>query len=144
MTDCQFCQLANGQQAVPGGAIYEDAHVFACHYHDADPMYLGYLLLLSKRHAAGYAELIDDEALGMGLAATRLSRALKATVGAERVYVYAFGEAVAHLHCFVIARYPNTPPEYLRLGLRNWPDAPSGSADQVATLAARLRAQAAV
>jgi diadenosine tetraphosphate (Ap4A) HIT family hydrolase len=141
MHDCEFCRRASGRQPTLGGAIYEDAHVFACHYDDGDPMYLGYLLLAPKRHAAGFAELTDDEARAIGLAATRLSRALKTTMDAERVYVYAFGEAVDHLHVFVVARYPNTPAEYVRLGLRAWPNAPAGGPAEVAALVARLRAQ---
>jgi histidine triad (HIT) family protein len=142
MYDCEFCRRASGQKLSPGGAIYQDEHVFACHYDDGDPMYLGYLLLVPKQHASGYAELTDDEARAIGLAAARLSRALKATVGAERVYVYSFGEAVSHLHIFVVARYPNTPPEYVRLGLRDWPEAPTGDAAALAALATRLRALA--
>jgi len=140
MSECEFCRRASGQHAAPGGAVYEDEHVFACHYDDGDPMYLGCLLLLPRRHVPGYPELDDDEARAIGLAAARLGRALKATTGAERVYVYAFGEAVPHLHVFVIARYPGTPPEYVRLGLRGWPDAPAGGPAEVAALAARLRA----
>lgn len=138
MTDCPFCQLfTQGQQG--GVWLYEDDLLYAAHYETGEATtYLGYLVFGTKRHAT-VADLTEDEARSVGLLATRLSRALREVVHAEKVYVYSFGEAHQHLHVFVVARYPHTPPEYLRLRLQEWPDAPRADAEQIAALCAKLR-----
>jgi hypothetical protein len=38
-----------------------------------------------------------------------------------------------------VARYPGAPPEFLRLRVLEWPDAPRGNGDEVAALCGRLR-----
>jgi len=139
MASCLFCDRLRSPTAIPGGAIYEDDLVHASHYMDEETEYLGYLLIQTKRHAAGVAELTDEEAQAVGLTATRLARALKAVVGAEKVYTYVFGEKVPHFHCLVVARYRGVPEEYWRLNLGDWPEAPRGNAEAVAELARRLR-----
>lgn len=138
MSDCPFCQLFN-QGRQDGAQLYEDDLLYAAHYEAGEATtYLGYLVFGTKRHAT-IADLTDDEARGVGLLAARLSRALRDVVHAEKVYVYTFGEAYQHLHCFAVARYPHTPPEYLRLRLLDWPDAPRADAEQIAVLCAQLR-----
>lgn len=139
MPSCRFCERLQDPSAIPGGPIYEDDLVHASHFMDDETEYLGYLFIQTKRHAAGLAELTDEEARDVGLTATRLARALKAVVGAEKVYSYVFGEKVAHFHCLVVARYRGVPEAYWRLNLGAWPEAPRGNAEAVAELARRLR-----
>ena len=139
MPSCRFCERLEDPSAIPGGPIYEDDLVHASHYMDDETEYLGYLVVQTKRHAAGLAELTDEEAQDVGLTATRLARALKAVVGAEKVYSYVFGEKVPHFHCLVVARYRDVPEEYWRLKLGDWPEAPRGNAEAVAELARRIR-----
>jgi diadenosine tetraphosphate (Ap4A) HIT family hydrolase len=76
----------------------------------------------------------------MGLLITRLSNALKACTGAEKVYTVFYGEVIPHLHVHLTARYPDTPAEYLRWKIEDWPGAPRGNADEIAALCRRLRA----
>ena len=140
MTGCMFCERLADPAGIPGGAIYEDAHLHASHYFETAPAYLGRVLVQTKRHAAGLAELTDDEGRAFGLLSARIARALKASAGAGKVYAYCFGEAVPHFHAFLVARYPGVPKEYWRLNLLDWPSAPRGNADAVADLAGRLRA----
>jgi diadenosine tetraphosphate (Ap4A) HIT family hydrolase len=143
MTDCPFCAVVSGQAPVLGGVICEDNLILARHNDDGDaPYYLGSIIVQTKRHnEGGVAEISDEEAQAAGLLVTRVGRALKACLGAEKVYAYTFGEAFPHLHTFVVARYRDTPPAYWRLGVADWPDAPRGGADEIATLAGRLRAE---
>ena len=95
--ECLFCQIQHGLVPVIGGPIYEDELVSATHYaYDQLPVYLGYLVVQTKRHAATFADLTDCEARAVGLLITRLARALKECTGAERCYVVFFGEAVPH------------------------------------------------
>ncbi len=138
--DCLFCQIPAGQVAVPGGMIYEDDLVCACHYSQSGTLeYLGYVVAQPKRHARTFAELTDDEARAMGLLIARVARALGDCCGAERAYVEFYGEVTPHLHVFLTARYPGVPSEYWRANLGKWPDAPMGGPEEIAALSARLR-----
>jgi len=118
--DCFICRKHRGDVAMPGGPVYEDDLLYAGHAApppgDAEA-YLGSLLVEPKRHVKGLAELTDKEAQRMGLALARLSRALTATEGAEHVYLFVLGHAVAHLHLWVVPRYP---APILRQGERTW------------------------
>jgi diadenosine tetraphosphate (Ap4A) HIT family hydrolase len=63
--------------ADPGGPIYEDELVYAHHAHfDDGPIYLGNLVVETKRHTLDYADLTRAEAQAIGLLIARLSCAL--------------------------------------------------------------------
>jgi len=141
IVECLFCQIQQNLVHVIGGPIYEDELVLATHYsYDQLPVYLGYLVVQTKRHASTFADLTDCEACSVGLLITRLARALKECAGAERCYVVFFGEAVPHLHVLITARYPDTPQEYWRSNIHAWPGAPKGRAAEIVALCDRLRA----
>jgi len=138
--NCLFCDQAADPSQVPGGAIYEDGLLYATHAYDGEePIYLGNLRIVTKRHVPTLADLTDDEARALGLLAARLGRALVACVGAERIYAHTFSEAIHHLHVYVTARYPGVPEAYWRWAVTDRPDAPRGGAAEVAALSERLR-----
>lgn len=142
MEGCFFCDVQQGRTLTIGGPIYEDSLVYAHHWGDsseAGPHYLGHILLETKRHTPDFAALTPAEAQAVGLLITRLSGALKACTGAEKVYAVFYGEVTPHLHVHLTARYPDTPPEYLRWNIEDWPGAPVGGADEAANLCQRLR-----
>ena len=141
--DCLVCRKHRGEIACPGGAIYEDDRVFAGHTFIPDGQastYLGSLVVEPKRHVPGLADLTDGEAQAIGLLVARLSRALKGVEGAEHVYLFVLGHQVAHLHVFVVPRYPGTPREYWGMRVDEWPGAPRGGLADIAALCERLRA----
>jgi histidine triad (HIT) family protein len=141
--DCFVCRKHRGEIVIPGGAIYEDALVYAGHVQIREEKavaYLGHLMVEPKRHAPGLADLTDTEAQALGLLVAHLSRALKASEGAEHVYAFVLGDHVAHLHIHLVPRYPGTPREYWGVRVDEWPDASRGGADKVGRLCARLRA----
>ena len=141
MDGCPFCATYELLPFTFGGTVYEDDLVSAHHsFQNKEPTYLGQLLLRTKRHVPGLAELTEDEGRAIGLAVARLSKALKICTGAEKVYAEAYYEVVPHLHLFLTTRYPGTPPEYWRWKIGEWPDAPKGGADEVTALCNRLRA----
>ena len=140
MQNCQFCDAQRGQPPAVGGAIYEDELVYAYHWTDEGTSYLGYLALITKRHAPDFADLTPAEAQAVGRLITRLSSALKVCTGAEKVYAEFYGEVTPHLHVLLTARYPNLPEKYWRWNVGGWPDAPRGDTDAVAELCQRLRA----
>jgi histidine triad (HIT) family protein len=137
---CFICQKHRGAIALPGGALYEDHLVYAGHVRaDQRPVYLGHLMAELKRHAPGLAEQMNEEAQALGLLVARLSRALKASEGAEHVYLFVFGDQVPHLHLHLFPRYPETPQAYWGLRIADWPDAPRSEAAEVAAVCERLR-----
>jgi diadenosine tetraphosphate (Ap4A) HIT family hydrolase len=141
-TDCFICRKHRGQVLVPGGAIYEDDLVYAGHAQIREGQtvaYLGYLMVEPKRHTPGLTDLTDIEAQSLGLLVARVSRALKASEGAEHVYAFVLGDLVPHLHIHVVPRYPNAPREYWGVHVDEWPNAPHGGLQEIADLCARLR-----
>lgn len=142
MDGCLFCDIHRGMIPAVGGPIYEDDLVYAHHYHfhaEEESTYLGHLMLETKRHAPGFADLTPAEARAVGLLITRLSGALKAAAGAEKVYAVFYGEVIPHLHVHLTARYPDTPAAYLRWNIEDWPDTPRGGVDEIVALCSRLR-----
>lgn len=73
----------------------------------------GFAHLESRRHIPDVTELAGPEAATLGPALARSTRALRDAAGAERTYVYVFGERVPHLH-FNLA--PHRPGDGLRGG----------------------------
>lgn len=140
MSSCLFCDVLSGHPPVVGGPVYEDDLVYAYHWDDEGSGYLGHLVLITRRHTPDFAALTPTEAQAVGLLIARLSSALKARTGAEKVYTVFYGEATPHLHVHLTARYRDAPPEYLRWRAEHWPDAPHGDAEAIAALCDGLRA----
>lgn len=142
--DCFICRKHRGEIAIPGGAIFDNDLFYASHAsipETESKTYLGAILLEPKRHAAGLAELTDQEAQLLGPLIARLSRALKSSEGAEHIYLFVFGHHVDHLHIWLMPRYPGTPREYWGTKVDEWPEAPRGGTEAVAELSQRLRDQ---
>jgi len=142
LLECLVCRKHRGEFTVPGGAIYEDDRVYAGHAQIREGQttaYLGYLMAEPKRHTPGLADLTDADAQALGLLVARLSRALKATEGAEHVYAFVLGDLVGHVHVHVVPRYPGAPREYWGPRVDDWPDAPRGGPQEMEEVCARLR-----
>ena len=142
MYDCLICRKHRGEVDAPGGLLYEDDLIAASHSLIMDgetESYLGILFIEPKRHIPGVADLNDEEAKRAGLLVSRLGRALKATEGAEHVYLFVLGHHVPHLHIWLVPRYPGTPREYWGLRVDEWPDAPKGGLGEIEELCDRIR-----
>lgn len=127
---------------MPGGAIYEDDLVYASHAQIREgqsTVYLGYLIVETRRHVPGLFDLKDDEAKALGLLIARLSRALKASEKVEHVYTFVLGDEVPHVHIHVVPRYSGAPRKYWGFHVDEWPDAPHGGPEEIAALSAVLR-----
>lgn len=92
-----------------------------------------------KRHVPSLAQLTPEEARQIGLYVSLTAKALQQVCGVEHVYSFVLGDRVPHLHIHVIGRYPGAPPEFRGIKVDEWPDAPHGSIEEIAGLAARLR-----
>jgi len=139
--DCFICRKHRGEIAIPGGAIYEDALLYTGHVatEEGKAAYLGYIMVETKRHAPGLAELTDVESQAVGLLIARLSRALKDSEKAEHIYAFVIGDGVPHFHMHVIPRYPGAPREYWGMHVDEWPGAPHGGPQEIGALCTRLR-----
>ena len=140
MEKCYFCDRLTIRKEWENNLIYEDDLVLVTHQTVAEGLsYLGSVLIQTKRHTEdGLAELTDAEGQCIGLLVAQISRALKDLVGAAWTYTYSFTEAFRHVHQFVIARYSNMPPEYVRLRINEWKEAPRGPPDQITHLSRQL------
>lgn len=108
MDTCFTCEVNAGRTATPGGTIYADDLWIADHGIPA--LVRGYVVLKPKRHFRDLADLTGEEAAAFGIAAQRVTAAMRSALRPERVYVCAFVEAVPHLHFHLLPRYANMPP----------------------------------
>lgn len=137
---CLFCERLRSPGRLRACRVYEDGQFFVAHQlEEVRPTYLGALLLQTRRHALSLGALTEEEARGLGPVVSRVSRALEEVTGASWTYCFAFTEGYRHVHLVLVARYPGVPPEYVRLAITDWPDAPRGGPREVAELSGRLR-----
>lgn len=101
---CLICQKHNGQEPIPpGGYIHEDEHWMVCH---ADVKWgpLGTLFIESKRHFLDFAEFNDEEQASYGRLASKIYKALRQLLNAERVYQLSMVEGSPHFHVWFVPR----------------------------------------
>lgn len=139
--ECLICV----KHATPAAVdrVWEDDLVWAGHMPGETTVYRGWLLVETRRHAAGFEDLTDEESAAVGVLISRAARVLRAVTAAEHVYAFRLGDGVPHLHVHLVPRYPATPREYWGLRLDEWPDAPlvdqAGRAELVERLQASMR-----
>jgi diadenosine tetraphosphate (Ap4A) HIT family hydrolase len=140
--DCMVCRKHRGEIEIPGGAVHSDRLIFVGHAAmpaDGSETYPGIFIIEPLRHIPGPEDLTDQEARALGIQMTRLSKALRACTDAEHVYIFRFGHHVAHLHIFIVPRYPGTPREYWGPRVDEWPDGPRATSKEIDELCERVR-----
>lgn len=137
--DCLVCREIAGQVELPGGFLVDEKLVLAFHIPPLEgPHYLGHLLVVPRRRGPGLADVSDEEAAAVGVAAARSSRALVAQ-GADHVFSAVIGTGQPHLHVHLVPRYPETPRDVLWHAVDEWEGARRGDAEEIAELVGRLR-----
>lgn len=131
MRECPICRKHRGEGELVGPVIYADEVIHVAHRASGS---LGYVFIEPRRHVASPAELTDAEAGAIGLARSRLARALEAELDVLAVHAFVAGLAVPHLHEHVFVRHRGTPDD--APWWPPWPGAPEGD---IESLAARLR-----
>ncbi len=106
MTDCIFCKIATGE--IPSKKIYEDQKFLA--FLDVNPRAVGHCLVIPKRHVATLSDLPQEDAGPMFQIVQHLAKTITERLGAKGYNIgsnngEAAGQAVAHLHIHIIARY---------------------------------------
>lgn len=104
--NCIFCKLANGD--IPTTTVYEDEDFRVIP--DAGPASFGHLLIIPKEHFKDLTELPADLAAKVLPLASRLGRAMMASLGCAGFNVVqnngaAAGQTVMHFHVHLIPRY---------------------------------------
>lgn len=109
MEGCSICtREASGEEPL-GGWVLRTEHWSACVAPGFEVP--GWLFLELRRHAEGPMAMEAAEAGELGGLLARLSAAIQAAAGAERVYILAFGELYPHFHLLLLPRLPFAPPE---------------------------------
>jgi histidine triad (HIT) family protein len=135
-----FCDRMGRPGELNERLVCEDEFFHASHQlEEGGPTYLGLLLLQTKAHTANLGLLSEAAASRLGLVISRLSRALIDVTGATGTYCFGFTEAFRHVHLVLVARYPDVPPQYMRLAITDGPDVPKGGASDVAKSCRRIR-----
>jgi diadenosine tetraphosphate (Ap4A) HIT family hydrolase len=93
---CIICAGPEGDEALSRIEVWRDELWRLTLSLDAEV--LGFAYLEPIRHIANIAELDGPEAQSFGATIAKVCRVLKAASGAKLVYVYVFGDGVAHLH----------------------------------------------
>jgi histidine triad (HIT) family protein len=131
--DCLFCGIVEG--SVPSETIDSDEQTVA--FMDIAPATPGHGLVIPRKHSADLLEIEPEDLTATTLAAQRLARRMKDTLGADGInLINACGAAawqtVFHFHIHVVPRYEDDP-----LKLPWIPE--EGDKDQIAELAVKLR-----
>jgi diadenosine tetraphosphate (Ap4A) HIT family hydrolase len=139
--ECLVCGEVSGEVPVPGGPLEASDHVSVFHspiMAPATDVFAGHLLVVTRRHAPGFADLTDEEAASVGRALTRWSKALEGA-GAEHVYVLRIGHRVRHLHVHLLPRWPGTPEDVPWTRVDEWPGARRGDLALAMDVVGQLR-----
>lgn len=105
---CLACRANRGELHPPGGIIYDDGR-WRVEHMLAPAVVAGWLIVKTVRHVESLAELTETEAGALGPLLARVTAALEAATGADRVYSALFAEAVRHVHIHLIPRRDTVP-----------------------------------
>lgn len=133
-TGCTFCRVRDGRQ--PGAFVLDEDDIFA--FLDVRPLFAGHVLVAPRAH---HATLLDVPPVSVGplfTAVQRVAAAVTIAMGAQGTFVAVnnvVSQSVPHVHVHVV---PRTKGD----GLRGffWPRTTYAGDDEMATVAARIRA----
>ncbi len=114
MSDCLSCQLSRRRdagEAPPWDSIYRGDCWDLAHAYNTS--YLGWLVLIARRHIEALDEMTSAEAAELGALLREVSLALKNATGCRKTYVMQFAESPRHphVHFHIVPRLPSQAPE---------------------------------
>lgn len=113
MSDCLSCQLLGKRdrgEAPPWDSIYRSGYWDLAHAYNTS--YLGWLVLIARRHIEALDEMTFAEAADLGALLREVSQALKVYIGCQKTYVMQFAESAdhPHVHFHIVPRMPDQAP----------------------------------
>jgi diadenosine tetraphosphate (Ap4A) HIT family hydrolase len=106
---CYSCHHAATGEVFQNEAIVYDDAAFSVKL-DPYPRTPGHTIVVYKPHREDISELNDSEAAALFQLCVRLVRALKHSLGAEKVYMNTMCDGgINHLHVQLFPRYPGEP-----------------------------------
>ncbi|MGY6695292.1 MAG: HIT family protein [Roseinatronobacter sp.] len=139
MNDCLFCKIAAG--TVPAHIVFEDDHILA--FMDIHPIRAGHALIIPKDHHVWFEDLPEPLATRITTCAQKLARVMKPLFKVDRVAMFYTGIHVPHAHAHVVPMHhvhDVTSAAYLRDGLESFSIPPQQDPENLANMAASLRA----
>ena len=116
MSTCKSCQLIRRRDSgatPPWDKIYRSRHWDLVHAYNTS--YLGWLVLIVRRHIEALDEMTPPEAAELGALLRDVALALKQQTGCQKTYVMQFAESSdhPHVHFHIVPRMPDQAPEDL-------------------------------
>jgi diadenosine tetraphosphate (Ap4A) HIT family hydrolase len=102
--DCILCQGRTSDDQLMRMEVWQDALWRLTMSTGAETP--GFAYLEPKRHITDITRLDGPEAASLGPTLARTTAALRAETQVERVYIYVFGDGVAHLHLHLAPHRP--------------------------------------
>src|SRR5258708_1225006 len=103
-TECAQCRLIGGTR--PEHVIYEHAHSISSPA-PLDPP--AWMMLSAKEPVAGQWNMTDSQAATFGPAVRTVTSAIQQVTGADRVYIFFFGDNSIHFHVALVPLTPGAP-----------------------------------
>jgi histidine triad (HIT) family protein len=133
--NCVFCKIVAGER--PAHIVLESEHAVA--FLDARPVFPGHCLLVPRAHYETLGDLPPALVSELFLDAQRLAVAVEGAMEADGTFVAMnnrVSQSVPHLHVHVV-------PRRRKDGLRGffWPRQPYETDEEMAEVAARIRAR---
>jgi diadenosine tetraphosphate (Ap4A) HIT family hydrolase len=98
---CWFCQTERGDQAPPGGWIYDDGTWRAGHVPEGWAP-AGTVVVEARRHFLDFTEMNADETATFATAIGKVMAAIKEVTNADRVYLWSTMARFPHLHVWLL------------------------------------------
>ena len=106
--ECSICRKNSGEDEIEGGIIHDDDMWLVRHAPSPYPL-VGWMILQTKRHIHGPAQLNDRESASFGPALRQYERILMEVTGASAIYSMLLAESVPHFHVHMVPRYEKMP-----------------------------------
>ena len=115
MSNCIFCKIIKGD--IPADKVWDSDDIFA--FLDINPVNLGHVLVIPKKHFASLETTPDEIACEMMKAAKKIGLVMNDAIGADGFNLglnngKVAGQAVEHVHFHVM-------PRFVGDGLTLWP-----------------------
>lgn len=107
---CFICQIVARNPDYPAHIVYEDDSAIA--FLDKYPPLYGHILIAPRQHKEQVAgDFTVEEYLNLQRVVYAVANAVQREVGAERIYLYAFGsnQGYSHVHWHVAPLPPGVP-----------------------------------